>query len=665
MMLLSLLLCWLICAGSASADPVRVPADAVSVPRVDDLPLVGALPLLAGWRFRSGHAEARAARDFDDSGWMVLDSLETTLTEATRERIGWTGEGWFRLRLHVDPGLPAGAVGLLYGHSGALAIYLDGLLLDTSGRVASRQADEQVYLTGDVKRMTPLTLTPGAEHVIAVHFSNRNSLAVLDSPDRLGFATFLVDLSQWGQLAQRYVYTSVFHQTLFVVPLAFGIFHLLLFLYHRRQVGHLYYALFALSVSVLIYAPLHLGYVHALREFMLLRLTFKWALLAVPLTALLFLYTEFLGGPTRLFKSACVLGVGVGALAFVIPLDFIYYVVLLFFVDVVRVVVLGLRRDMPGTFIVRAGWFVFAGGCLLQVLMELSVIETPGGPFVFFPYIYGTLILVVSMSVYLARAVGRTNRELEDKLEQVSNLSARALEHEREVQSAKLSTLTHLVAGIVHEMNSPVGAIRSARDTLARAVARLREGIPSGPALQAIDGATSALESATDRLGTILSGFKSFSHLDEAEWQIARLEEGLDSTVALMDSQLQGQITVEKEYGGIPAIWCTPARLNQVFMHLITNALQAMDGPGTLRLRTWVEDDRVCVGIRDSGVGIPAEQLGGLFDVAFRRRARVKMGMGLVADSHTVSEHGGKMHVHSKVGVGTEVIIRLPLRQRE
>jgi signal transduction histidine kinase len=210
-----------------------------------------------------------------------------------------------------------------------------------------------------------------------------------------------------------------------------------------------------------------------------------------------------------------------------------------------------------------------------------------------------------------------------------------------------------------------VGAIRSARDTLARAVARLREGIPSGPALQAIDGATSALESATDRLGTILSGFKSFSHLDEAEWQIARLEEGLDSTVALMDSQLQGQITVEKEYGGIPAIWCTPARLNQVFMHLITNALQAMDGPGTLRLRTWVEDDRVCVGIRDSGVGIPAEQLGGLFDVAFRRRARVKMGMGLVADSHTVSEHGGKMHVHSKVGVGTEVIIRLPLRQRE
>lgn len=660
-----LLLCCLICVGSASADTVRVSADAVSVQRVDDLPLVGASPLLAGWRFRSGHAEVWAARDFDDSGWIVLDSLETSLSEATRERIGWTGEGWFRLRLRVDPDLPAESVGLLYGHSGALAIYLDGLLLDTSGHVASHQAEEVVYLIGDVKRVTPLPLTPGAEHVIAVRFSNHNTLVLFDSPDELGFTTFLVDVQQWGQLVQRYVYTRVFHQTLFAVPLAFGIFHLLLFLYHRRQVGHLYYALFALSVSVLIYAPLHVGYVHTLREFTLLLLTFKWALLAVPLTALLFLYSEFLGGPSRLFKSACLLGVGVGALALVIPLDFIYYVVLLLFVDVVRVVVLALRRDIPGAYIVRAGWFLFASCCLLQVLMELDVIGPSGGPFVFFPYIYGTLILVVSMSVYLARTVGRTNRELEDKLEQVADLSARALEHEREVQSAKLSTLTHLVAGIVHELNSPVGAIRSAGDTLSRAVARLRDNVPSGPALQAIDGATSALESATDRIGAILSGFKSFSHLDEAEWQIARLEDGLDSTVAIMDSQQGGEITVERQYGGLPEIWCAPARLNQVFMHLITNALQAMDGRGTIHLRTWVEGDRVCVGIGDDGVGIPAEQLGGLFDIAFRRRARVKTGMGLVADSHTVSEHGGQMHVHSKVGVGTEVIIRLPLRLRE
>ena len=131
-----------------------------------------------------------------------------------------------------------------------------------------------------------------------------------------------------------------------------------------------------------------------------------------------------------------------------------------------------------------------------------------------------------------------------------------------------------------------------------------------------------------------------------------------------MDSQLSEQVLVQRDYGGVPAIWCAPARLNQVFIHLLTNALQAMGGSGTIRLRTWVQDgDHVCVGIADSGPGIPAEQLDGLFDIAFRRSTRVKMGMGLVADTHTIDEHGGQLEVHSEVGVGTEMIIRLPLRR--
>ena len=90
----------------------------------------------------------------------------------------------------------------------------------------------------------------------------------------------------------------------------------------------------------------------------------------------------------------------------------------------------------------RVGWFLFAAGCLLQVLIELDLVELPvstDDAFGFFPYIYGTLILVVSMSVYLARAVAITNKELAAQLEQVRDLSARAVDHEREVQSAKLS----------------------------------------------------------------------------------------------------------------------------------------------------------------------------------------------------------------------------------
>jgi len=132
-----------------------------------------------------------------------------------------------------------------------------------------------------------------------------------------------------------------------------------------------------------------------------------------------------------------------------------------------------------------------------------------------------------------------------------------------------------------------------------------------------------------------------------------------------MQSQLGSRIEVQREYGGVPAIWCAPARLNQVFMHLITNALTSMDGSGTIRLRTWVETDQVWISISDSGTGIAAENLGGLFDIGFRRSARVKMGMGLVSDSHTIDEHGGRMHVQSEVSVGTEVSMQLPRRLRE
>ena len=592
--------------------------------------------------------------------------MDTELTEGTRDRINWAGEGWFRLRLRVDPDVPKTDVGLFYRHYGALAIYLDGLLIHTSGQVASHQHEEEVYFVHSSRQMFELPLTPGTEHVLAVRFSNHYTLGMFDPPEHAGFRAALVDAPAWRQLAPRFLYSQVWHQSLFVVPFGFGILHLLLFLYHRQRLGHLYYALFALSVAGLIYTPLHVAFVHTPWEVSLLRLGFKWSLVAAPLTGLLFLYTEFHGRTSILFKGACVLGGILVALALVVPVDVIYYFTLLMLLDVMRLV-FGLRRDIPGARVVRVGWFLFAAGCLLQVLIELDLVELPvstDDAFGFFPYIYGTLILVVSMSVYLARAVAITNKELAAQLEQVRDLSARAADHEREVQSAKLPTLTHLMAGIVHEMNSPIGAIRSARDTLSRAIDKLRDHLPQGPALQAIDSSTTALESATDRLHTIVGGFRSFSHLDEAEWQIARVEEGLDSALVIMESEL-GAVVIAREYGGTPAIWCAPARLNQVFLHLITNALTAIEEAGTIALRTWTEEEVLCISISDSGQGIAAEDLDGLFDVSFRRSDRVKMGLGLVADSHTISEHGGQMQVRSEVGVGTEVVVQLPLRSHQ
>ena len=216
----------------ASADPVLIPADAVSRQGIDELD-IPALPLLAGWRYHTGHAEAWAARDFDDSGWLILDSLDTMLSEQTRERIGWQGEGWFRLRLRLDPDMPVGTMGLLYGHKGGIAVYFDGQLLDTSGRVSSRQTEEQVYLVGELKEVVPLPLEPGGEHVIAMHYSNRNTLAMFDPPEPPGIIAALVDVSAYEGLARWLIYSHVQQQTLFVVPLAFANYYPVLAILER------------------------------------------------------------------------------------------------------------------------------------------------------------------------------------------------------------------------------------------------------------------------------------------------------------------------------------------------------------------------------------------------------------------------------------------------
>lgn len=655
------------------ADAVVIPADVLAVRRIDDLPLPG-MDLDVGWRYRVGHSEAWAARDFDDSGWALLEPGATELTPATREAVGWKGEGWFRLHVAIDPQLAAEQVVLVFGHKGAAAIYLDGVPIYTSGQFPGPRIAEQPHFVIAARHAVPLAFVPGSEHVIAVHYSNVSYLNLLRAPDDSGFVAALTDSVAWDQLLQHFIHSRAVRQTLAILPLAFGLLHLLLFAYQLQRPAHLYFATFALSVAMLIFAPLHLGMVHTPLPVTLLLLAFKWSLLASPITGLLFLYHEFLGGTSKLFRWECVAAGLTAAFCIFLPLETVYYVSLLLFADVVRVVIIGLRRGTPDAAVVRAGWFLFAVGCVWQVFLELDIVEPPFGADTidFVPYVGGILILVMSMSVYLARAVSRTNQDLAVQLEHVRELSERAVEHEREVQSAKLATLNQLMAGVVHELNTPLGAIRSAHDTLRRAVDRIRSSVPDGAPLRAIDSSTEILDNATDRVSTVLAGFKSFSHLDEAEWQIAQVETGLDETLAMMDAQLH-QVQVERDYAGVPAIWCAPARLNQVFMHLLSNALAAMEEDSTqegvrrkqISLRTWATGEDLFVSVKDAGCGMAAEQLEGLFDVGFRRHSRIKMGLGLVADVSTVHEHGGQLSVESERNVGTVVTLQLPLRRSD
>ena len=118
-----------------------------------------------------------------------------------------------------------------------------------------------------------------------------------------------------------------------------------------------------------------------------------------------------------------------------------------------------------------------------------------------------------------------------------------------------------------------------------------------------------------------------------------------------------------KDYEDIPEIECRPKELNQVFMTLLTNAFQAMDGEGELRLRVSSRNDQAVVEISDNGKGIPPEKLESLFDIGFgAKQARMSMGLGLPTAKNTVDGHGGELSVESELGKGTTVRITLPIQ---
>lgn len=244
------------------------------------------------------------------------------------------------------------------------------------------------------------------------------------------------------------------------------------------------------------------------------------------------------------------------------------------------------------------------------------------------------------------------------------------------VQAEKMAALSNLVAGITHEFNSPLGAIHSVQGTLATAVTRLEQELESSkpgdePENREIQSMLKAIWVADDVIGTgvervteIVRRLRSFVRLDEAELKKANLHEGIESTLALLHSELEGRLDVVRDYGDVPAIICYPAKLNQVFLNILTNASHAIEGKGTIAIKTSIEGDMVCASFRDSGTGISEEDLKSIFDLGFSTKGkRVGAGLGLAICRQIVQQHRGTLSVDSRFGEGSVFTVRIPLTQ--
>lgn len=242
----------------------------------------------------------------------------------------------------------------------------------------------------------------------------------------------------------------------------------------------------------------------------------------------------------------------------------------------------------------------------------------------------------------------------------------------RAVMEQKVAAYGRLVAGISHEINNPLGAIRSALDTTRRAADKLRpsdaDGEPSArtraKSLRAIDASTQVAEEAAARVGDTVGRLKRFARLDEAELQTLDVNAALETSLALVPEQVRGDAVVRVELEPLPQIQAVARELNQAFLTVLTNAFEAIDGAGTVSISSSHVSSagRILIEIADTGRGIPARDLERLFDIDFSVQGdRVGAGLGLPAAQSVVLRHGGDVQVESEVGSGTRFHIELPV----
>ncbi len=314
------------------------------------------------------------------------------------------------------------------------------------------------------------------------------------------------------------------------------------------------------------------------------------------------------------------------------------------------------------------------------------------------------LLVLVYFGIRLQRSyrtLNRSHEALEERvLERTQDLES-AYQNLSEsqvqlVQAEKMSSLGQLVAGVMHEINTPLLYIKNNADMVAanvedfRAALVLVKGIvqtlkePNGSAdhlkkqladlcrtvdpstmeenLQETITLTEDSREGLDQIGELVQSLKDFSRLDRANEDRFDVREGLEKTLIITRNMLKTGVDVQKHFQEVPEILCAPSRINQIFINLITNAVQAMDGEGTLTLSTRCLDGWVEVSVEDTGCGISQEHINKVMDPFFTTKPVGEgTGLGLSIVNQIVEEHGGSMEISSEEGVGTHILIRLPV----
>lgn len=283
-----------------------------------------------------------------------------------------------------------------------------------------------------------------------------------------------------------------------------------------------------------------------------------------------------------------------------------------------------------------------------------------------------------------------TNQQLEGALLQLERVHTTLKATQTQlVQSEKMRALGQLVAGVAHEINTPIAFIGNNLAHLAGLEPKLRRLFDAYAPLKrladtaqraAIADAETAAEleylwddlhdlvvesqQGVERISDLVQSLRNLVRLDEAEMKEANINEGLASTVRIVRSLNKEQVEIIEQYAELPPIVCRPSELNQVFLNLLTNAVQAVTGEGQVRVSSACQDDTITVTVRDTGVGMAVEMLPRLGEPFFTTKpAGVGSGLGLAVSFGIIERHHGRLDFTSTPGAGTTATVTLPVQQ--
>ena len=367
-------------------------------------------------------------------------------------------------------------------------------------------------------------------------------------------------------------------------------------------------------------------------------------------------------------------------------------------------------------------WSFFLVGVTIYVMKDVGVL--PYNDFTYYTMPVGSAIEVVLLSFALADRINILKVEKEASqaevltliteqniiLEQKVALRTEELEHKnielgqtltdlketqtQLVNAEKMASLGQLTAGIAHEINNPINFVSANVKPLQMDIADILEVIEKYEQItpdtnyleqlkeieafkkqidlnyvrEEIDSLLHGIEDGAKRTAEIVKGLKNFSRLDESDIKEADLNEGISSTLVLLKNILSDNIDVVKDLGDIPQIECYPGKLNQVFMNVLSNSIQAIQQKpikerNTLTIKSYVSGENVCVSIEDTGIGMAPEVIAKVFEPFFTTKdVGEGTGLGMSIVFKIIESHNGSIDIDSEVGKGTRVTITLPLK---